>query len=265
MKYFVPKIEPTKPQTRGIGLLRGLFGVRPSAPLREQAIKEKLGGLPNGLPLDLWPNCKICGKSQSFLAQMEHHSDRLDLGRQGRVLFVFQCDHDPGMCESWDIDAGANACLVVNSEKLTHDTTALPDDNPPVENSVDIVGWLTKDDGISSDVHQAFFSETSYDALDEKIHEKVTFGTRLGSVPAWIQSPDEAPKPDWQFLGQLDSTYSFLSPPSSQERWIWEDKGKHEGRTHYAQGPNFGDMGTAYLFGKNLNGEMQVKMFWQCS
>ena len=226
---------------------------------------EKLGGLPNGLPIELWPNCKVCGKAQSFLAQMQHHPDRLNLGRHGRVLFVFQCDHDPGMCESWDIDAGANACLVIEPEKLSYIETAIPYDNPPVENSVDIIGWLTKEDGISSKIRHAFFNEDQYDALDHNIIEKATFQTRMGGVPAWIQSPDEAPKPDWKFLGQLDSTYSFLTPPSSHEKWISEDKSNCVGRTHFGQGPNFGDMGIAYLFAKEENGITLVKMFWQCS
>ena len=38
---------------------------------------DKLGGLPWGMPSDLWPLCKACAKPQSLLAQFSHHDQRL--------------------------------------------------------------------------------------------------------------------------------------------------------------------------------------------
>jgi hypothetical protein len=63
-------------------------------------LEEKFGGLPWGLPANRWPNCRESGKPQSMIAQLKHHSEPLDLGKDGRVMFVFQCNHDPGGCET---------------------------------------------------------------------------------------------------------------------------------------------------------------------
>lgn len=265
MRYFVPEIAPSQSPVGDEGSLRRFFSRGSTASVDEQVSEEKLGGIPYGLPPRSWPKCKICGKSQSFLAQMKHDVGRLELGREGRTLFVFQCDHDPGMCETWEADAGANACLIVEPENLNHSFASVPDDDPPIENGVNITGWLSKEDGISPDARPLFFNQDAYDTLDEETVQKATFSTRLGGVPAWIQSPDDAPKPNWRFLGQLDSMYSFLTPPQSSKKWISEDKSNYEGRTHIGEGPNFGDMGIAYLFAKEVDGQIQVKMFWQCS
>src|SRR5262245_15947067 len=83
----------------------------------QRGLEDKFGGLPWGLRTDLWPMCRHCGRPQSLLAQLSHDDQRLDLGRDGRVLFVFQCCHppwkrDPRECESWSSAAGANACLI---------------------------------------------------------------------------------------------------------------------------------------------------------
>jgi hypothetical protein len=75
MRYFVPEI-------------------RLASELPTQAcIQDKLGGLPWGVTASRWPMCSDCGKPQSLLAQFVHDASRLDLGRQGRALFLFQCNH----------------------------------------------------------------------------------------------------------------------------------------------------------------------------
>src|SRR5262249_14777262 len=114
MRYFVPDIC-----------------VAAEAP-PETTAQDKLGGAPFGLRQDKWPRCRECGKSQSLLAQLTHDPARLELGRTGRVLFVFQCNHDPGMCDTWDAHSGANACIVVEPEELGPRLAELPDDRPIV-------------------------------------------------------------------------------------------------------------------------------------
>ncbi len=49
----------------------------------------KFGGIPVGLPEDQWPICADCGSSMSLLLQMQHHRERLPLGKEGRVLYLF--------------------------------------------------------------------------------------------------------------------------------------------------------------------------------
>ncbi len=225
---------------------------------------EKLGGLPIGLPDSDWPVCKDCGRSQSLLAQFQHDGERLDLGRAGRILFVFQCNHDPGMCATWEAFSGANACLVIEPEMLSAVAPSYPADEPSVENCALVSGWLEREDGLTDDEADQFYSDAELLQLGEETIRKATMSTRLGGVPSWIQGADEAPKPDWRFLGQLDSTYSFLRPPTTAVPWIQPDPEAYEGRTHWAQGPNFGDGGIAYLFTRRDNGLPNVVMFWQC-
>lgn len=227
--------------------------------------EDKLGGLPWGLSTDSWPTCRECGGSQSLLAQFVHHPTRLDLGRTGRVLSVFQCNHDPGMCATWERNSGANACLITEPEELIQGMATLPEDAPVVEVEARIVAWMERDDDIATDSAPAFFEEQRFNALPEEEAAKPTWSTRLGGVPRWLQSPDEGPQGDWLFVGQLDSTYSFFQKPQAGEQvGIVEDVEHWEGRTHCCDGPNFGDGGIAYIFIRNTATAPVGTFFWQC-
>lgn len=222
--------------------------LRLSAELPPQsAPHDKLGGLPWGLPASLWPTCTDCGKSQSLLAQFVHDAARLDLGRAGRVLSVFQCNHDPGMCSTWEGGSGANACFVTEPEDMVHGLSPLPPDSPPIEREARIVEWRERDDVPAADGEP-----------------DVTTSTRLGGEPFWIQGPDEAPEGGWRFVGQLDSTYSFLVAPAAGAEGISADPEQWEGRSHYCEGPNFGDGGIAYLFLRDGSTTPRGWFFWQC-
>ncbi len=226
--------------------------------------EDKLGGLPWGLAPALWPKCRECGKSQSLLAQLLHDPERLDLGARGRMLSVFQCNHDPGMCAAWEGGSGANACFVTEPEDLIPGLTPLPTDSPPLEREAVIVEWIPRDDGIAQDQVASFFSEAAFFGLPDSEIGKCTWSTKLGSVPRWIQSPEEAPKGDWRFVGQLDSTYSLLRAPTIEDPGVVEDREKWEGRSHLCEGPNFGDGGIAYLFVRSTASTPEGWFFWQC-
>lgn len=248
MQYFVPEIRLPEDLPE------------PVAP------HDRFGGQPWGLHNDLWPRCNDCGGSQSFLAQFQHDPVRLDLGREGRMMYVFQCNRDPGMCATWEGGSGANACFVVEPGDQLQGFSALPVDQPPAENEALVAGWLERDSRLPTNIAEAFFSDEQYFALDESLVQSVTQSTRLGGVPAWIQSPSEAPgaAEGWRFVGQLDSTHSFHSAPSVQKPWLSPDNERWEGRSHYGEGPNFGDGGIAYLFIRSGNGLPEGWFFWQC-
>jgi hypothetical protein len=197
---------------------------------------DRLGGLPFGLPATLWPKCKECGGSQSLIAQFAHDQARIDLGRAGRVLFVFQCDHDPGMCESWEKFSGANACLVVEPEQLTNSITPPPDDEPPPNPEWTIVEWQTADDGVPANLKEAALDSAGLESIPDAAWETITADTRLGGIPFWIQSPDEAPRPGWRFVGQVSAR----------------------------DGANFSMDGIAYLFVRDSQPTPEACMFWQC-
>jgi hypothetical protein len=248
MRYFVPNICVTTELPA------------------QSSLEDKLGGRPWGLRASSWPVCRDCGRSQSLLAQFVHHPVRLDLGRQGRALFVFQCNHDPGLCRTWEADSKANACFVVEPEDLASGLTAMPMDHPAIEHEVRAVDWLERDDGLPDSLAPTFFDDKAYDELDRESRDRVTWGTRLAGVPRWLQSPADAPSAStgWRFIGQLDSTYSFLRPPSVNVPWVSGDADRWEGRTHLAVGPNFGDGGIAYLFLSAGPACPEGLVFWQC-
>ena len=242
--------------------------IRLASELPEQAkLEDKLGGVPWGLPQDSWPVCSDCDKHLSLLAQFVHDEARLDLGRAGRVLFVFQCNHDPGMCDDWAGGSGANACFVLEPEDLSEGLTQLPDDSPPTVLEVRIVGWREMDDGVAEDQAAEFFDDEQFGELPEELLARLPNVTHLGGVPSWVQSPEEAPKDGWRFLGQLDSFYSFYTPPASEIPNVYPNPQQYLGRTHICQGPNFGDGGMAYLFLSPGDEEDELPagwFFWQC-
>ena len=229
----------------------------------QSAVADKLGGQPWGISQEQWPKCKDCGRSQSLLAQFIHDPDRFDLGREGRVLNVFQCNHNPGMCNTWEGGSGANACFISEPEELTNQLAELPDDMPPLEREAIIFGWVENEDGIDASKKSHFYSSDTYYTLPESEKEKVIMGTKLGSVPWWVQSPDETPNGDWRFVAQLSDFYSFLTPPAAKHLGISEDPERWEGRTHYCDGPNFGGCGTGFIF-LNSAPKPEGWFFWQC-
>src|SRR5262249_46143203 len=155
--------------------------------------------------------------------------------------FVFQCAHDPGMCATWESNSGANACFVCEPEDLTGGLTPAPSVANPEDPEGRVIGWQTGRDPRSSDPMSAFLDERRRFELPDAIRESVTFCTRIGGVPCWIQSPADAPdrSAGWRFAVQLDSTYSFLRAPKVEVEWISPDDENYEGRTHVAAGPNF--------------------------
>lgn len=250
MKYFVPDLQ-----------LRSAIGA-------QVAPQDKLGGYPWGLPKSKWPICAACKKPQTLLAQFGHSPGRLDLLGSGRSLLVFHCNNDPGMCDDWAHDSGGNAAFVLEAADLESRLSSSPGPSVPAYPEAAVQTWLERDDKIAPDLHDSFFTDETYVALDESVIDRVTTGTRLGGVPAWIQSPSDTPQGGWQFVGQLDSTYSFYSPmPPASLRGPTHsgvDDKRYEGRSWFMEGPNFGDAGIGYIFLRSTSSLPEAKFFWQC-
>lgn len=231
--------------------------------------EDKVGGLPWGLPIEKYPVCCDCGRSQSLLVQLMHHPQRLDLERAGRALFVFHCNYDSD-CATWEGGHCANACFVLEPEELTTQLTPLPSDNPPLEVEVRIVGWKADDDGMPEDRvtpngQIIGFEENHNERMnfyEEHLVEKDFLGLKLGGCPLWIQDPREAPQPGWKFAAQLDITGLVLDeepiePPKDEFIYQLDD-----GRWH-CQWPNLGSA-TGYVFIRPQAERMQGWFFYQC-
>lgn len=234
MRYFTPLlslVEPTSTQSQ---------------------FQEKLGGLPWGLPTDKWPHCAECGAPLTHLFSLEHHPERLNLGREGRVVLVFQCNDDPGMCETWSASSGANAVLFLDRDEQVTSLTICPKVDVEVENEVRIDAWQEAEDEVDPLNFAAYFDDSQQWALHREVWETeegeywqpMFEGTKLGSVPHWIQSASEGPKAPFQFVGQFQS---------------WHQVAEESVTT-----ANYGDMGTAYLFIHADPEAPHGEFFWQC-
>jgi hypothetical protein len=248
MRYFKPITERLQPAAPATGF-RQLFRIRGKSQGPQEGW-DRLGGAPFGLSASSWPHCGECGGPMSFLAQFRHDDDRLDLGRSGRVLFLFFCENDPGMCETWDTGSGANACLILEPEDLTVAPTLPPPGLPVTYDVMNITGWSLGDDGVSADL--AMRVELENEELPEELVDQVDGGTKLGGMPLWVQSPEPLAANGWRFLGQIDSV----------DWTATEEEMRRFPQRGYA-GPNFGDSGIAYLRAE-IADPRRVVLTWQC-
>jgi hypothetical protein len=185
-----------------------------------------------------------------LLAQLRHDHERLDLGKEGRVLLVFVCNDDFSRCPTWDMNSGANSCFVVEEDELIEGLTAPPVSPGFPERRRDrwldeqvfpawrVVRWRAEDDRIPASCPGFFglhhglpegYDEEQYARYQSAVCQE----TKLGSVPFWIQFPEVLP--GGRFLGQIDSQccqafgdngigYIFLTGPASAPRgwFLWQ-------------------------------------------
>lgn len=89
-----------------------------------------------------------------------------------------------------------------------------------------------------------FFDDSRFSDVPEDVQEAIADGTKIGSVPAWIQGAGEGPRGGgWRYALQIDETYAF-------------DDGTYE------QGANFGQ-GCAYVFLDTTATPPRVQWLWQ--
>lgn len=231
------------------------------------AFEDKFGGLPWGLPASLKPKCSSCSEFQVLVAQLSHEPIRLDLGRSGRILFIFICNNQNSDCSTWDPFSGCNACFVLEPEELLHSNVDSSEDFGTHDSLVEarVMHWEKGDAHLN--------------------------GTRLGGNPAWIQGLDEIPE-GWTFVCQLDSFYKFKTAVPSPDTVGCSVGTSHNGLITYkepiqkklgaprrinALNPNpeghlwatealpFGDQGRGYAFVRKVGTERPEGLFcWQC-
>jgi len=155
MRFIVPCLRPSGPtwlshqpmNTRcGSSFLLDTMAYRPIFRLglfqmERSGREDKLGGLPFGFPADRWPSCSVCKSPQNYIAQFRH-SEMINLGQEGRTLFLFQCSG--AQCETWDYRSGANAAILIESSDLTESSTPSPF-GTEIEPEGIIIGWQSVD------------------------------------------------------------------------------------------------------------------------
>jgi len=216
---------------------------------RQTAPQDKFGGLPWGLPPERWPICAGCGGYQSLLAQLGSDVQHFDLGPGSSGLLIFQCENGRG-CATFNPESGCNAVLFLAPGEEGSWFTPSPNDNLSIVPEARIVGWVESEDRITPAEAEAFMSHEAFFDLDEDLVESVSPVTRMGSVPAWIQSPQRPEGTGWRFMFQLDCEYVLSSDPQG---------------VGVLEAMNFGDSGRGYLFLRTAGSHPEGRFLWQCS
>ncbi len=166
---------------------------------------SKIGGVPWGLPADLWPSC--CGCPQKLLAQFRHEPPMLDLGSSGSVLYLFHC------LECCGFDECGHSALIVEASKLGEEPVRVPgydhvcDLGGPLIGEFLLDGWTENDDGIYWTLENEF---PDIDFLDPLVR------TRFGGVPRWtVNGPGQVPPAPFEFLFQINN-YLYFDGPAPQ-------------------------------------------------
>lgn len=190
-----------------------------------------VGGTPLAPTGTQWPICKTCRGPMQFLAQLPLNNGGLASDKlRSKVLLVFQCQNDPGMCDEWDANAGGNAALLVSSLERQPVT---PPPGPTLLPSESRAKLVPYDDSLSK--------ETADDAYCASVDasNSATLG-KVGGRPLWLQG-DETP------ICECGTKMSFVLQ--------LEARG--------GGGINFGDAGAGYAFVCESCAN-SAKFLWQC-
>jgi len=275
MRYFIPHFQIAtlaEPQTR---------------------LLSKIGGLPWGYPLDLWPHC--CGQPQRLLAQLQHEPPMLDLGDSNAVLHLFQC------LECGGIDDCGRGSVLLERSQLSDSLTTIDEsgyeptlDNPLI-GELWIDGWTAADDGIPCSRLTEFFRHEAMWTLQKEFTQIDWYGyrerTKFGGTPRWTgNGPMGFPTGAFEFAFQIDNDVCLIGKMpkadevgcyvselnSSGSDWITTlptDKAKrpnapwglfHEPPNSFfmAEFTNLGSDGTIYVFIDRSKSPHEVLWFW---
>ena len=202
-----------------------------NVPSRIAAV-TRFGGLPS-IPTDYnfqWPRCSSCGGPMQFLGQiaLEDHDAK-------RVVLLFMCQNDPGMCDDWEANSGGNRAIIVTFPGASHVA------DPPQ-------GGLT-------------VRETAYGARVEDIDS----GSYSDAVQQWSRRNNCSPL---QVLGQIGGEPSWIQADETPTCDICGNQmqflAQFEPGPDHTTAMNFGDAGCAYVFRCSC-AQQSAKLLWQCS
>jgi hypothetical protein len=204
-----------------------------AAPPAASEIATRFGGhplVPSTIPF-AWPTCRTCQGFMQFLAQLLVPGEA---GVPDRLLLLFMCQNDPGACNEWEPDGGANLVQVHTLPQSFSAMSPPPDSGPTLRASVN---------GAIVDTTSA----ADYDSARDRWPSEHGKGPRevlgqLAGAPSWLQG-DETPvcaacQDRMRFVAQLE-----------------------EGPDHKTA-MNFGG-GCAYVFDCSCSAATG-KLLWQC-
>lgn len=182
---------------------------------------DQIGGAAYGVSPAKYPVCRLCDLPMTFVAQFKHDAKRLDLGRENRVLYVFDCLNDD---ESRNPDSGTNACFVLEPEEMTNAFTAAPENSDFIEFYSYTTKWKRWSEGVPGKFAGQFLTFTAHHQLQQAgLLDNLVANSKLGGVPVWLQNPEERfAQEGWKFAGQINSKdRPFTFNDADKIRFIW--------------------------------------------
>lgn len=198
----------------------------------------KFGGLPWGLSLHLWPDCRECGRPMALLAQLPHMPPALDLGDPQWVLHLFQCT--TAGCSTWSYDEGCNAAFVtprgllseglshhpafpsldVHEERHSGEISSSSAKEFAMHGEIWIKGWREHEDEIPEHLHASYFDPDRFYKLPKELQFPHDFesclATKAGGAPYWTANGPsglpEIPGAPFEYLMQIDTHLCLRGP-----------------------------------------------------
>ncbi len=175
-----------------------------------------------------WPECRTCDEAMTHLFTLD--LDEIGAGPKNHLLVVFMCCQNPGMCDEWAADAGANRAILQKKNVAQ-----------PVPDSKCAHLY-------NRDCYLAFkeFEEPGdegalFDFYDNKMRDR-SEGAVVGKAsgePIWLQGSGEWPEckcgSRMPFVAQIEGSasedldfgdagtgYIFCCPDCSNAKFLWQ-------------------------------------------
>lgn len=188
--------------------------------------KTKFGGYPNAPSKAFdWPKCQTCHGNMQFLGQIQTSPDE--------SLLLFMCQNDPGMCDEWDPNLGANKVIPVSTKNLQ---PVLPPDGGETIRPTHYGAVLTQLDEPDYDEARSQWASANGKPAREVLGQ-------LGGEPSWLQN-EETPT-----CNSCGNPMRFVAQLEQGPDWQTE--------------MNFGGGGCAYVFRCPCI-PISAKLLWQC-
>lgn len=148
-----------------------------------------------------------------------------------KILLIFACQNDPGMCDDWDPQAGGNLAILTDAAAVT--AVAAPQEGEILLGAVPAIGYAEVDRDDYAESAGAW-------AHAHGGRSREVLG-QLGGTPWWIQA-DETPdcptcREPMRFIAQLEEGYdhrtsanfggggcgyAFVCLPCDRAAFLWQ-------------------------------------------
>ncbi|MET8766830.1 DUF1963 domain-containing protein [Streptomyces sp. NPDC004658] len=203
-----------------------------AGPVDDQALATRTGGVPLVPAGFVWPQCGACAGPMQFLAQLLVNASRTQgTAPAERILSIFMCQNDPGLCDEWDPVAGGNRALLFARTGLT--AAPVPAEGETLLPETCGIDCTTADTAPYPEVRSRW-SQAQGRPLRDVLGQ-------LGGAPSWLQHDETPACPScaepMSFMAQLEEGrdhqtamnfggggcgYAFACQPCEQGSFLWQ-------------------------------------------